>query len=469
MKTPGSLPDGDTIAAVSTPYGIGGIGIVRITGARAEEIARALFRPKRPLPHFLSHRLYYGHIVDPVDNVVVDEALVVLMRAPRSYTKEDVVEIQCHGGYLPVQRVLELVLAQGCRLALPGEFTQRAFLNGRIDLAQAEAVLDLIEAKTRIASRCAQQQLAGALSLEIERIRGTLQDLLVRLEAEIDFPDEEGVPATSPREMVPVLERCDQALGELASTYQEGHLYRDGMTVVIAGKPNVGKSTLMNALLGRDRALVSPTPGTTRDFIDGELSIGGIPVRIVDTAGLRPAREGVEALGIEAARDQIAKADAVLLLFDASSMGPSDVEECVGWVPEKERVVVVLNKIDLVGERALLERPKGPIEGFPQVMISALHGHGIEALKRAILDLAVHTGIDLDSRVIVTNTRHYRALQECRAALDRARAQLEGCEPYVDLVAADVRDALDRLGEILGTTAGQDILASIFSRFCIGK
>ena len=467
MKALETCLDGDTIAAISTPYGIGGIGIVRISGARAEAVAQHLFHPKRPIVHLDSHRLYYGHIVHPSEGSVVDEVLLTVMRAPHTYTREDVVEIQCHGGYLPVQRVLELVLADGVRLAQPGEFTQRAFLQGRIDLTQAEAVVDLIEARTQAAFRCAQRQLGGFLYKEIRRIREVLKDLLVTIEACLDFPEDD-LPDPDLKGLLTQLETGIHDTGLLEATYQEGHLYRDGVTIVIGGRPNVGKSTLMNVLLGQDRALVSPTPGTTRDFVDGHLSLGGIPLRLVDTAGLREVDEEVEALGVETARKQIAGADLFLLLVDATVMRHGRVEEPEEVFPDKERILVVINKMDLV-DPDTLDSQRAGLEHLPQVKISALYQRGIEELKERILSLLLKGRIDLDSRAVLTNVRHHCAVVESLKALEQAWEQLGQDEPVLELVAADLMVALRSLGQVVGETTSQEILDRIFANFCIGK
>jgi len=467
MKALETYLDWDTIAAVSTPYGIGGIGIVRISGAQAEEVARILFHPKRPVAHFTSHRLYYGHILHPVERTIVDEVLMVIMRAPYTYTREDVVEIHCHGGYIPVKKILDLVLAQGVRLSQPGEFTQRAFLNGRIDLTQAEAVVDLIEAKTHTAFRFAQRQLDGALYQEIRGAQEILKELMVEIEARLDFPDEE-LADLDLTEVLSQLERCSRDIGHLVSTYEEGHLYRDGVTIVIGGRPNVGKSTLMNVLLGQDRVLVSPTPGTTRDFIEEEISIGGIPVRLVDTAGLREAGEEVEALGVETARRRIAGADLSLLLLDAAAIDTEPVDELLTNFPDTDRLLLVINKRDLV-PCEILDQRMAMVPPLPHVRISALYGQGITELKEKILSLILKGRIDLDSRAVITNARHYSALEKCLNALEQATTQLSNEQPVLELVAADLKGALGSLGQVVGDTTSQEILDRIFVRFCIGK
>jgi tRNA modification GTPase len=467
MKALETFREGDTIAAISTPYGIGGIGIVRISGAHAERVAWNLFQPKRPLKHFTSHRLYYGHIVDPLKGTIIDEVLLTVMRAPHSYTREDVVEIQCHGGYISVQRILELVLTHEVRLAQPGEFTQRAFVNGRIDLTQAEAVVDVIEAKTQAAYRFAQRQMAGVLYQEIKRIQETLKDLLVEIEASLDFPEED-LQDLDLNAILNQLEQCLRDTRPLEATYKEGHLYRDGVTIVIGGRPNVGKSTLMNVLLGQDRVLVSPTPGTTRDFIEGQCSLGGIPVRLVDTAGLREVEEELESLGVETARKQIAGADLFLLLLDAATMETESLKELLTLFPDSERTVLVINKMDLV-DSDILDRQGALLRPLSPVNISALYRQGIEALKEKILSLLIKDHTDLDSRAVITNARHHSAVKECINALEQARAQLNEEEPVPELLAADLRAALRSMGEIVGETTTQEILDSIFATFCIGK
>ncbi len=467
MRVPGLPPEGDTIAAVATPPGVGGIGIVRISGPEAERICRALFRPgKAADPSFPSHRLLYGHIHDPRDASIVDEVLVVLMRAPRTYTREDVVEIHCHGGPQPVRRILDCVVAQGARPASPGEFTLRAFLNGRIDLVQAEAVLDVVSAKSSAALRFAAAQLDGALSGEVRRVRDVIKAWVMEVEAWLDFPEEDLAPpdfSTMRRR----LEEEIRGLRELEASYRHAHLYRDGVRVVICGRPNVGKSTLLNLLAGRRRAIVSPRPGTTRDFLEEEVSFGGIPARLIDTAGLREDADEVEAMGVEIARDQIENADLLLYLIDASR--PRGNAEAL--VPDSlppDRTLVVWNKIDLVGREGL-EATGDVSPPFPTVAISALRGMGLDRLRDEVFRLLTREEAAMEARAVVTNVRHRDALSKCREALEGAAEQLRSEPVAGDLLAADLRHALAALGTLLGETTPEEILRGIFEAFCIGK
>jgi len=486
MRKPAFPPDGDTIAAVSTPFGVGGIGIVRISGNDAEKVVRRLFVPHRPKTSLPSHRLCYGTIRNPRDQTLVDEVLVAVMRAPGTYTREDVAEIQCHGGAVPVRRILELVLAEGVRLAEPGEFTRRAFFNGRIDLVQAEAVLDTVQAKSDTALRFAQRQLDGTFSREIRAIHARVRDLLVQVEAGLDFPEED-LPEPESSRLRAEISGLTEAVQELLDTSRAGHWVRDGVTVVIGGKPNVGKSTLLNALAGRERAIVSATPGTTRDFLEETLLIGGIPVRLVDTAGICESDEEVETRGVALARGQIRAADLVLWVLDASRLerepfpedfgsrpadrGPGTPEapadESLQGVPA-DRIILVFNKVDLlVSPERGVRTPALP--GLPGVPVCALEGLGLEALRETILARLVTDKMDLDSRVVVTNVRHRLVLEDCLAALRRAAEPFGFAELPADLLAQDLRQALRALGEILGETTPEEILRRIFDSFCVGK
>jgi tRNA modification GTPase len=467
MRVPTLPLDEDTIVAVSTPFGVGGIGIVRISGPDAERIAERLFQPKMPSERLPSHRLAYGHVRDPRVDSVVDEVLVVLMRAPRTYTRQDVAEIHCHGGALAVRRVLELVVAEGARPAEPGEFTRRAFLNGRIDLVQAEAVADIVEAKSEAALRFAQRQLRGGLSEEIRAVRDSIRDLLIETEAWLDFPEED-LPEPDLVRMRLQIEERRRALRELADTYDRAHLFRDGVSLVIGGRPNVGKSTLLNVLVGRERAIVSPMPGTTRDYLEESVVLEGIPVRMIDTAGLREQPEEIEARGIAFARGQIETADLLLYVVDATQLDSEPWDRVAGLAPAG-RTLLVLNKIDLVAQAAGLENRAGSIASMPCVAVSALNRTGIDRLKEEIRRQLWGGGIDLDSRAVITNVRHRKALERCLEALERAVQQLSGRPPMGDLLAADLRQGLRALGEILGQTTPEEILSGIFERFCVGK
>jgi tRNA modification GTPase len=453
----------DTIAAISTPLGEAGIGIVRVSGPEAESVARALFRPRSPRKQFLSHRLYLGQIIDPSSREIIDEVLLTLMRGPHTYTREDVVEIQCHSGWGVLRRILELTLTQGARPARPGEFTLRAFLSGRLDLSQAEAVLEVIQARTEAGLRVAAAHLQGGLGRSVENIRETLLDLLARVEAALDFPEEAAaLPATTfTAALAPPL----NALETLAATYQEGRLLREGLLVVIAGQPNVGKSSLLNRLLAQDRAIVTAIPGTTRDLVEEVITLEGVTVRFSDTAGLRPALNLVEELGIKRTRERLAQADLILYLVDGSQpLSPAarqDLEE-LGERPG----LAVINKIDLPQEldiSALTQTTTLPITS-----ISALTGEGIEEMKQQIVALTLKGGMNTSGE-IVTQTRHYQHLRGCLTFLHQARTLLEEGEPPWELVALELQEAIRELGEITGQEVGDDVLDRIFSEFCLGK
>ena len=454
----------DTIAAISTPPGEAGIGMVRLSGPRAAAIARTIFRPHRPRRSWRSHQLYLGHIVDP-QGQVIDEVLLTWMQAPHTYTREDVVEINCHSGYGVLSRLLALVLEQGARLAQPGEFTQRAFLSGRVDLTQAEAVLEVIRARTETCIKVAASHLQGSLGLGLSRIREALLDLLARVEAALDFPEEaeELAPSALSKELAGQME----ALARLAATYREGRLLREGLLAVIAGRPNAGKSSLLNRLLDLDRAIVTEIPGTTRDLIEETITLGGILVRLSDTAGLRPARDRLEELGIRRTRERLAQADLVLYLVDGSEpLSPEDreaLQELAG-----RRGLVAVNKVDL--PEALSPADLQQATAFPVVRLSALTGQGIDDLKRAMVDLALGGSLKATGE-IVTQARHHEHLQSCLAYLGRARELLAAPDtaPAWELVALELKEAIRELGEITGQEVGDEVLERIFGEFCLGK
>ncbi len=466
MRSLAFPPEEDTIAAVSTPFGVGGIGIVRMSGPDAEAVARRIFHSKQKKNTFPSHRLNFGHIRDPKDQSLVDEVLMTVMRAPNTYTRQDIVEIQCHGGHVPVRRILELLLEEGVRLAEPGEFTRRAFLNGRIDLVQAEAVVDTVEAKSEAALRFAQRQLDGTLSQEVRGIREGIKVTLMEVEAWLDFPEEE-VPEPTFQRYRERLDQQKKILTWLVDTYREGHLYRDGATLVIGGAPNVGKSTLLNVLVGKERAIVSETPGTTRDFLEAPLDLEGIPVTFIDTAGLHETEEEVEAKGMTFARHLMESADLFLRVLDATKLNEETSDPLFETVPEG-RTLLVLNKIDLVDDTVLDEAEK-ILPSLPRVWVSALLQEGIQDLRAALLSRLTREEMDLDSRAVVTNMRHRKALENTLASLERAGKQLDAAQPQGDLLAADLRHALRAVGEILGETTPEEILQGIFDTFCIGK
>ena len=455
----------DTIAAIGTPHGESGIGIVRISGPSAEKAAKKLFRPKKRIPRLKSHQLYYGEIIDPENGKPLDEVLLTLMRRPRTYTREDVLEINCHGGYLVLRRVLEVVLGQGVRLAQPGEFTKRAFLNGRIDLSQAEAVIDVIRAKTAKSLRMANQQLRGNLSHEVEGLRATVVRSLALVEASIDFPDEEIEVDEDLMRMN--LEESKGGVEGLIESYEEGRIYRDGVSVSIVGKTNVGKSSLLNVLLKENRAIVTPVPGTTRDVIEEVINIHEIPIRLVDTAGMRRAFDPVEREGVRLAKGKVAEADMVILVVDGSRRLDARDWEIIDEVKEKKKVVAI-NKRDLP-IKISMDQFQRALPNTRAVEISALKNQGIDKLKGCLYSTLTKDGIGPDTgEVVVVNARHKKALEGSLQCVRRAKEGIEGKIP-LELVALELRSCLDHLGEIGGETTTEEVLECIFSQFCIGK
>jgi tRNA modification GTPase len=456
----------DTIAAVATPVGQGGIGIVRVSGPLAEKIALRIFRPNRPISHLLSHHLYYGQIIDPKDRSVVDEVLLTIMRKPRTYTREDVLEINCHGGAVVLQRVLELTIRDGARLAEPGEFTRKAFINGRIDLTQAEAVVDIVRSKTEKGLLLAVQQLKGKIYEEVSEIRKRIIHVLSHIEASIDFPEED-IEILDPDELCSRMETgIIKPLEVIISNYQAGKMYREGLSTIIAGKPNVGKSSLLNVLLRENRAIVTSIPGTTRDVIEEFINIKGIPLKVVDTAGIAPPKDEIEAIGVEMARERLSEAELILLVVDVSNgLGRNDLEL---YLKVKEKpVIVVLNKIDLVSDSP----PPMDLEAFSGkriVRISALYNQGIDELKEVIFETIVKDGIGPNIPLFVPNARHKTAIEKAIDSLVQAKEGLNG-HISPELIAVDIQSALDHLGELTGITTPDDVLNSIFSQFCIGK
>jgi tRNA modification GTPase len=454
----------DTIAAVSTPLGEGGIGIVRLSGPRAVTIVSELFvggpagRPTRTF--FESHRLYYGHIVDPTTVSTVDEVIVSTMRTPRSYTREDVVEINCHGGPVPLQKVLGLCLRHGARQAEPGEFTLRAFVNGRLDLSQAEAVLDVVQAKTEASLRAAVGQLGGHLSHAVRQVRQIVLEMLAYLAATIDFTEQE-IPL---RDIGPSLKTAQKMLQELLADADRGMIYRHGVRAVIVGRPNAGKSSILNALLRANRAIVTPVPGTTRDTLEETINLRGVPVVLVDTAGLNDqAQDLVERLGIERSRLALDQADLVLLVIDGSQP-LAEVDWAITEGLDHRPVLVVINKVDLpcVADMGDL------LPSAPRAQLSALTGEGLHDLEDAMLNMILGGEVLTSDAPLVSNLRHKEAIERALSHLGTAQQTYERKLP-ADFVAIDLTAACDALGEITGETVAEDLLETIFSHFCIGK
>ncbi|PYK01199.1 MAG: tRNA uridine-5-carboxymethylaminomethyl(34) synthesis GTPase MnmE [Verrucomicrobia bacterium] len=476
----------DTIAAIATPLGEGGLAVIRLSGPQALAVADKSFAPlgKSSLKpsQAPTHTIHYGHIVR--QGRTVDEVLLSVMRQPRTFTREDIVEITCHGGILAAKIVLDTVLENGARLAEPGEFTKRAFLNGRIDLTQAEAVSDLIHARTELSLAAANEQLAGKLSQRINQLRDDMMKALAHVEAHIDFPDEDIAPDTR-QQLLSRLERGVAFMDELLRTANEGQILRRGVRAAIIGRPNTGKSSLLNQLLGHDRAIVSPIAGTTRDTIEETANIRGLPVVFVDTAGLRQAGDVIEQEGIRRSHETVTKAELILHVFDVSEPFTREDEAYLAQFAHKKRLIV-RNKVDLPmklalpltlslspsdGERVAEGRVRGDpdeINATRVVDVCALTGQGIEPLKDAIKDLVWSGEIKAEMLQVMINSRHQDALRRAREATLRTIEAFR-TDLTLELVALDLRIAVNAVGEIVGKTTTEDLLDSIFSQFCIGK
>ena len=468
--------EGDTIAAIATPIGSSGIGIIRISGERAADIAGSLFTPiadsdcvsdSMALEKIASHKLKHGYIRDPSNGSIIDEILLVIMRAPHSYTREDVVEIQSHCGPVILSKILKLVIAYGARMAMPGEFTRRAFLNGRIDLSQAEAVGEMISARSEAALNIAVTHLTGHMRDEIYKITQKITELQIALEAEVEFGDElsnsvsqeNAAGSKIQNEMIDPVKR-------LIDQYKEGYMLRDGIRLGIAGRPNVGKSSLLNILMRKDRAIVTPFPGTTRDLIEEAVNIDGVHFLVSDTAGLHTAIDPVEKIGIQKTKEHIRQTDLILFMVDASEPFISGDDNAFEQI-DTENAVVLINKIDLVNEKSKIQVPS-KYRHYPVVHISAKYGQGIENLKTKIKE-AVFNGITIETgRHIVPTLRQKHGLESALNDLKRAKQCVESSLGD-ELVLMDLASAKEALNEIVGNNVSQDLLDDIFSKFCIGK
>lgn len=457
----------DTIAAISTPIGEGGIGIVRLSGDRSFQVAKKIFKPrsKRDIDKFENRKLYLGNIVDPETHEVIDEVLIVFFKAPHTYTREDMVEINCHGGLMAQKKILDLTLRDEVRIADPGEFTKRAFLNGRIDLSQAEAVIDVIRAKTERALVMANRQLAGGLSDRVQDIRKNLLSIIVHIEANIDFPEED-IPEADLSHIKQEIEDTRVVLDRLIQNSGAGKIMRDGISTLILGNTNVGKSSLLNALLKEERAIVTDIPGTTRDVIEEYVDIKGIPIKIIDTAGIRRTQDKVESIGIRRAMDYLDEAQMILFTVDASRNMTDDDLYLIDKVKDKF-TIVVLNKVDLPlkFEQKTIEEL---LPGKKIVKVSALKEEGIDELKQAIYDAVEQEIGFLDEHAIIAGERQRQVMQKAKESLDLAIESMANQMP-VEVVELDIRQAWEKLGEITGDTVSDNIITAIFENFCIGK
>lgn len=457
----------DTIVAISTTLGESGIGIVRLSGKEAIMIADKIFKAKsnKSLSAVPTFSVHYGYIIDKTNGNVIDEVIVNVMKAPRTYTREDVVEINCHGGIIPLKKVLQLCISAGARLALPGEFTKRAFLNGRIDLAEAEAVIDIIKSKTNESLKAAVLQLKGKLSKEINRISEELKKICSQVEANIEFPEEE-VETTDMEKVKNSLNNILQKINDLTDSYEEGRILREGIKTAIIGKPNVGKSSLLNELLEEERAIVTHVPGTTRDIIEESLNIEGIPFIIVDTAGIRHSTDFIEKKGIERAFQSIEEADLILFMVDNSTDLSEEDYRIIEEIRNKN-VIVVINKIDLPAR--LNEKKLNNLflkEKKVKTSLTALTG--IKELRKEMFNAVLKKGGKDTSEVLITNIRHKDLLLKAANSINSAIISIHN-NMSEEFITVDLREALDFIGEITGRVSTEDILNKIFSEFCIGK
>lgn len=458
----------DTIAAIATPPGIGGVGIIRVSGTRCFEIVGSVFKAQGtvPLEKRPNRTIQYGHIIDPQkQDEILDEVLVLIMKGPKSFTAEDVIEVQCHGGIIVVREILILLLRQGARLAEPGEFTKRAFLNGRIDLTQAEAVIDIIEAKSEQSLAVAVKQLDGTLAGMIRTIREQLIELISHLEVAIDYPEEDIEELTMDEtadKLRPILAKINQLL----ATANRGRLLRDGIMTAIVGRPNAGKSSLMNALLRENRAIVTDIPGTTRDSIEEAITIEGIPVRLIDTAGIRETDDIVEKLGVDRAKEYLDKAQIVVCVIDASEPMTAE-EEAILREASHKNTIVFLNKAD---KGAVITADTVAQYGqFAAIApISAANGEGMDVLADAVKELVYGGTVQNESSAMLSNVRHITLMEQAKSQIEQSLNNIESGLP-VDFIVTDVRTAWEQLGDITGDSLRESLVDELFSRFCLGK
>ncbi|PKM93809.1 MAG: tRNA uridine-5-carboxymethylaminomethyl(34) synthesis GTPase MnmE [Firmicutes bacterium HGW-Firmicutes-1] len=458
----------DTIAAVATPISSAGIGIIRISGEEAINIVDNIFLSKKKgkcLKHALSHTLNYGYIIDKKNNQVVDEVLVSVMKAPNSFTKENVVEINAHGGIVVVQKILRMVLNEGTRLAEPGEFTKRAFLNGRIDLSQAEAVIDIINAKTEMSLDASVNQLKGSVSAKLEVIKKLVLELVAHIEASIDYPEYDLEELNFDNIQVQI-QNIKSLIEELLITYDDGKLIKEGIKTVIIGKPNVGKSSLLNTLLKEQRAIVTDVPGTTRDVLEEYMQIHGIPLRLIDTAGIRETKDIVEKLGVEKSLEKIDEADLILLMLDASEKLDEEDFNILELV-KKKKTIVILNKSDL-DQKLDIKEIEAFVGGKEIIYMSVKTLDGMNQLEDHIKELFMVGNINMNENVYITSVRHKNALEKAIHSIEQVMNALESKMP-VDLLAIDITNIYESIGEITGDSVKEDLIHQIFSQFCIGK
>jgi len=458
----------DTIAAISTPYGTGGIGIIRISGPDAFKIAEKIFRSRKNFSDIKSHTVTHGKIIDPSNGNMVDDVLLTKMKGPHTFTGEDTVEVNCHGGIVVLRNVLSLVFRCGARAAAPGEFTKRAFINGRMDLAQAEAVIDLINSKTEESSRAAAAQLEGRLSQNIRNARRKLIELIAHIEAVIEYPEHDIEDITGEMVYKSILQVKGE-LRKIAESFERGRVLREGVTAAIIGKPNAGKSSLLNALAGSSKAIVTDIPGTTRDIIEEYVNIRGIPVRFLDTAGIRSTDDPVESIGVEKAKAAAAEAELVIAVLDAKAgLEPEDMEIIKATAGKKR--IIIINKTDIAGEDSIIRIKESirDITDSPVIITSMEDGTGLDILADTIDEMFAGGKINVNNEVLITNARHRQNIEDAITSLKSAEAAYTGGLP-LDFITIDIKESAEALGKITGESVSEDVVEEIFSRFCIGK
>lgn len=456
----------DTIASISTPMGEGAIAIVRLSGNDAISIADKLYKGKHQLSDVASHTINYGHIIDPASNEIIEEVMVAVMRAPSTYTREDIVEINCHGGIMTVNRVLELALTNGARLAEPGEFTKRAFLNGRIDLSQAEATMDFIRSKTDRASRVAMQQIEGRLSVLIKSLRQSILEILAQVEVNIDYPEYDDVEEATNTFLMEEARKIEGSITNLLQTANQGKILREGLSTVIVGKPNVGKSSMLNNLIQDNKAIVTEIAGTTRDVLEEYVNVRGVPLRLVDTAGIRETEDIVEKIGVERSREALKKADLILYVLNNNEI-LTEEDYKLAEIIKNEDVIVIINKTDL--ETKLdLEEVKTMVGNAPIVRTSMLSQQGIEELEEQIRTLFFAGEVSNQDMTYVSNARHISLLKSAKASIGDAISAAELGVP-VDMIQIDLIKTWELLGEVIGESVDDGLIDQLFSQFCLGK
>ncbi|TYQ14748.1 UNVERIFIED_CONTAM: tRNA modification GTPase [Acetivibrio alkalicellulosi] len=455
----------DTIAAISTPSGTGGIGIIRISGSRAFEVVEKIFIGKKDFNKIKSHTINYGKIIDPVNKITIDEVLVSKMKKPNTFTREDIVEINCHGGMVVLKNILELVLKEGARPSEPGEFTKRAFLNGRIDLSQAEAVIDIINAKTDESSKAAVSQLEGKLSQKVKEARNILIELIAHIEVTVDYPEHDIEEITSKKIRYEIV-NVKKKLLDIIKGFERGKIIREGIDAVIVGRPNVGKSSLLNELAGKNRAIVTDIPGTTRDIIEEYVNLNGIPVRIIDTAGIRETEDTVEIIGVEKTHKAVDEAQLVIMMVDAK-IGFTDEDYVILKRIGNKKLIVLINKIDVASPQEVSEIEE-KLKGINYIKTSIIQEIGLNQLGDMITELFTKGEINLNSEVLITNTRHKSLIDKAISSIDDVLEAQENDMP-LDLISIDIVSVADYLGQITGESISEDVTHEIFSRFCLGK